>query len=174
MAENFCQVADNRPPECGARAVPAGGTIHPALGRLRASVRPALGPAREVHSLNHGRGGRVTSVRPSVRGKHGLELSGGVRSPKREPRRGAGRRAHPHGCAAAARTGRWRHWPVRPGHWLDAPVGAPPPSGFFRGRNRSFVPQYSDAMRRENAAFCSRKEKRQFPVGAKKARTACC
>ena len=83
-----------------------------------------------MHSLNHGREGRVTSAQPSVRGKHGLELSGGVRSPKREPRRGADRRAHPHGCAAAARTGGWRHSSVRPGHWLDAPVGAPPPSGF--------------------------------------------
>ena len=45
---------------------------------------------------------RASSPFASTVRKRGPKLSGGVRSPKREPRWSAERRAHPAGCAAAS------------------------------------------------------------------------
>src|SRR5260370_42009351 len=60
-------------PETVARAVPAGGLRNPALGRLRASNRPALRPVREV--LAALAPGRVLPFAPGNSRKRGPELS---------------------------------------------------------------------------------------------------
>jgi hypothetical protein len=59
--------------ESGARAVPAGGTTHSALGRLRGPARPALRPVRE--ELAALAPGRVLPFAPGGSRKRGPELS---------------------------------------------------------------------------------------------------
>ena len=123
-------------PDCGASAAPAGGVRNPAPGRLRDPARPALGPVREELAALAPERARSPFASGDSR-KRGPRLSGGVRSPKREPRWSAERRARPKRmvCASEPSVARFRArsafrrqrlfaWR---GQWLDAPVGAPPP-----------------------------------------------
>ena len=81
-------------PVCGASAAPAGGSSNPAPGRLRDPARPALRPVcEELAALGSGRA--KSPFAPGFSRKRGPRLSGGVRSPKREPRWSAERRARP-------------------------------------------------------------------------------
>ena len=79
-------------PDAERGAVPAGGARNPALGRLRDPARPALQPVcEELAALAPGRAKSPFASGDSR--KRGPRLSGGVRSPKREPRWSAERRA---------------------------------------------------------------------------------
>ena len=87
-------------PDCGASAAPAGGVRNPAPGRLRDPARPALRPVcEELAALAPERAKSPFASGDSR--KRGPRLSGGVRSPKREPRWSAERRARPAGRASA-------------------------------------------------------------------------
>jgi hypothetical protein len=81
--------------------VPARGRIRSAPGRFRASCRPALGPVREVLSLDWDRKGRVTpALTTSQEAWPGTEPLG-RKSFGREPRWNADRRARSNERAAA-------------------------------------------------------------------------
>src|SRR4029077_7507985 len=106
----------------GARAVPAGGLRNPALGRLRASNRPALGPVREV--LAALAPGRVLPFAPGNSRKRGPELSRGSKLGERRGGAPRGERAYRLSPLPRPQT--------RP--WLEAPIGAPPPFVLWGGK----------------------------------------
>jgi hypothetical protein len=102
--------------------VPAGGAIHSALGRFRASCSPALRPVRGVLPLDWDRRLRVTPAEPtSQEAWPGAEPLGPT-SLWREPRWNADRRARSHQRVAAPVT--------RRGGCYPAPVGVSLPSFF--------------------------------------------
>ena len=114
-------------PEGWSGSGPRGRNCQSAPGRLRASSRPALRPVREV--LAALAPGRVLPFAPGNSRKRGPELSQRGKS-LGECRSGApeGERAPTFGALPRPGTGKWRHFSVWRGHWLDAPFGAPLPS----------------------------------------------